>query len=136
MPIFVATPDGKVIDFGCSQPFGILEVKCPSTKSAVTPLDACADPKFFCEQAGDQCYLKTNHEYYAQVQGQTPITGAAYCDFVVYTLKGMSIQRIKSDQQFWDNMSDKLNACYFQHFISFAVSEYKCKQNEATLTRS
>ena len=26
MPNFAATPDGKVIDFGCSQPFGILEV--------------------------------------------------------------------------------------------------------------
>ena len=23
MPNFAATPDGKVIDFGCSQPFGI-----------------------------------------------------------------------------------------------------------------
>ena len=70
-----------------------------------------------------------------QVQGQMAITGAAWCDFVVYTLKGMSIQRIKFDQQFWDNMSDKLKAYYFQHFISFAVSEYKCKQNEASLTR-
>ena len=47
MPVFAATPDGKVIDFGCSQPFGILEVECPSTKSAVPPLDACADPFFF-----------------------------------------------------------------------------------------
>jgi len=42
LPVLAATPDGKVIDFGCSQPFGILEVKCPSTKSSVTPLDACA----------------------------------------------------------------------------------------------
>jgi len=69
LPVLAATPDGKVIDFGCSQPFGILEVKCPSTKSSVTPLDACSDPKFFCERVGDQCRLKTNHEYYAQVQG-------------------------------------------------------------------
>ena len=47
MPVFVATPDGRVIDFGCSQPFGVLEVNCTSTKSAITPLDACADPNFF-----------------------------------------------------------------------------------------
>ena len=47
VPIFAATPDVKVIDCGCSQLFRILEVKCPSTKSAVTPLDACADPIFF-----------------------------------------------------------------------------------------
>ena len=136
IPIFTAIPDGKVIDFGCSQLFRTLEVKCPSTKSAVTPLDACADPKFFCERVGNQCCLKTNHEYYAQVQGQMAITGAAWCDFVVYTPKGMSIQKIKFDQQFWDNMSDKLKTFYFKHFISFTVSEYKCKQNEARLTRS
>ena len=112
---------------------GKLEVKCPSKESAVTPLDACADPKFFWERVGDQCCLKTNHEYYAQVQGQMVITGAAWCDFAVYTLKGMSIQRIKFNQQFWDNVSDKLKDYNFQHFLSFAVSEYKCKQNEARL---
>ena len=55
LPVLAATPDGKVIDFGGSQPFGILKVKCPSTKSSVTPLDACDDPKFFCECVGDQC---------------------------------------------------------------------------------
>ena len=49
MPVFAATLDEKVIDFGSSQPFGILEVNCPSIKSAVTLLDACADPLFFCQ---------------------------------------------------------------------------------------
>jgi len=83
------TPDGKVIDFGCSLPCGILEVKCPPTKSAVTPLAACADPFLFCQRVGDHCCLKTDHEYYAQVQGQTVVTGAAWCDFVVYTFKRM-----------------------------------------------
>ena len=59
LPVLAGPPDGKVIAFGCSQPFGILEVKCPSTKSSVTPLDACADSKFFCERVGDQCRLLT-----------------------------------------------------------------------------
>lgn len=135
MPVFAATPDGKVIDFGCSQPFGILEVKCPSSKAAVIPLDACADPKFFCRRVGDQCRLKTDHEYYAQVQGQLAITGAAWCDFVVYTFKGMLIQRITFDLEFWDNISQKLKAYYFQHFLTFAVSEYKGQHNEARPTR-
>ena len=64
------------------------------------------------------------------------ISGAAWCDFVVYTFKGMSIQRIPFDQQFWDNISDSLQAYYFQHFITFAVSEFKAQQNKApTLTR-
>ena len=136
MPVLAATPDGKVVDFGCSQPFGILEVKCPSTKSAVTPLEACSDPKFFCRRVGDQCCLKTEHEYYAQVQGQLAITGVAWCDFIVYTFKGMSIERITFDQQFWDNLSQKLEAYYFQHFISFAASEYRTLQRGSSPTRS
>ena len=123
IPIFAATTDGKVIGFGCSQPFGKLEVKCPSKKSSVTPLDACADPKFFCERVGDQCCLKTNHEYYAQVQGQMVITGAAWCDFAVYTLKGMSMQRTKFDQQCWDNMSDHLKAFSNILFLLLSQSE-------------
>ena len=40
-----ASPDGKVIDKGCSEPYGLVEVKCPETKYRVTPLDACSDPK-------------------------------------------------------------------------------------------
>ena len=28
LPVLATTPDGKGIDFGCSHPFGILEVKC------------------------------------------------------------------------------------------------------------
>jgi len=125
IPVFAATPNGKVIDFVCSHPFGILEVKFPSTKSAVTPLDACADPKFFCQQVGDHCCLKTDHEYYAQVQDQMAVTGASWYDFAVYTFKGMSIQRISFDQEFWDNITQRLKLYYFQHFLAFAIQEYK-----------
>ena len=128
MPVLAASPDGKVIDFGCSQPFGIIEVKCPSTKSAVTPLDACSDPKFFCAKVDNHCCLKIDQEYYAQVQGQMAITGAAWCDFIVYTFKGMSIQRIVFDQHYWDTLKQKLQSYYFQNFISFAVSEHQKDQ--------
>ena len=48
-PYLGASPDGKVIDPGCSDPFGLSEVKCPETKYLVTPLDACADSTFFME---------------------------------------------------------------------------------------
>ena len=67
IPVLAATPYGKVVDFGCNEPFGIIEVKCPSTKSAVSPLDAGTDPTVFCQRIGDICCLKTGHEYYAQV---------------------------------------------------------------------
>ena len=41
--------------------FGLAEVKCPETKFQVTPLDACQDPNFFCEDINGQCKLKRTH---------------------------------------------------------------------------
>ena len=46
-PFLAASPDGKVRDAGCEEPFGLVRVKCPQTKFLVTPLDACSDPEFF-----------------------------------------------------------------------------------------
>ena len=107
-PTLACTPDGKVIDPGCTEPFGLLEVKCPETKFLVTPLDACSDSNFCCENVDGQCKLKITHPYYAQVQGQMGITGTKWCDFVVYTKKGMSIERIPFDPQYWHELEGKL----------------------------
>ena len=49
-PYLGASPDAKVIDPGCDDPFGLSEVKCPETKYLVTPLDACSDSNFFMEE--------------------------------------------------------------------------------------
>ena len=46
-PVLGASPDAKVVDFGCSLCFGLAEVKCPHTKFHVTPLEACSHPTFF-----------------------------------------------------------------------------------------
>ena len=42
--------------------------------------------------------------YYAQVQGQLAIGGRPWCDFVVYTTKGINVQRIKFDNNYWENI--------------------------------
>lgn len=122
-PTLACTPDGKVIDPGCTKPFGLLEVKCPETKFLVTPLDACSDSSFCCENVDGQCKLKITHPYYAQVQGQMGITGAKWCDFVVYTKKGMSIERIPFDPQYWHELESKLLLYHYEHFIDFAIVE-------------
>ena len=46
--------------------------------------------------------LKCTHAYYSQVQGQMAITQRKWCDSVVYTPKGPSVERIYFNQQFWD----------------------------------
>ena len=94
-------PNGKVIYPNYEDLFGLLEVKFLRTKFQVSPPDACSDPKFFCERVGNMCKLKRTHAYYAQVQGQMGCTGAQWCDLVVYTKKGMSIERIAFDRGYW-----------------------------------
>ena len=68
-PYLVASPDDKVINPGCSDPFGLSEVKCPETKYLVTPLDASSDSSFFMEDVEGKPRLKRTHKYYVQVQG-------------------------------------------------------------------
>ena len=75
------------------------------------------------EKIGDQCSLKKSHPYYAQVQGQMAITGAKWCDFIVYTNVGMHIQRIQFDSIYWSELRDKLYTYYFKNFLQFAAAE-------------
>lgn len=107
-PILGCSPDGKAIDSGSTEPFGIIEVKCPQTKFLITPKEACSDANLFCSLSDGHCKLERNHPYYAQVQGQMAITGTKWCDFVVYTKKGMSIERMPFDLQYWQELEDKL----------------------------
>ena len=97
IPFLGGSPDGQVVDFGYRYHFGLAKVKCPETKFQVTPLDACQDPDFFCEDVNGHCKLKRNHAYFTQVQGQMGVSGTSCCDFIVYTKKGISEERIPFD---------------------------------------
>ena len=114
------TPDARVIDPGSTQQFGIAEVKCPHSKFSVNPLEACSDPKFCLENENGTLKLKIKHDYYDQVQGQMGLTGAAWCDFIVYTRKGLSIERIVIDQHYWNELRRKLCQYYFMYFLPLA----------------
>lgn len=120
-PYLGASPDGKVIDNGCSEPFGLVEIKCPHSMFDVTPLDACSHRNFYLEEVDGKPKLKHGHNYYSQVQGQMAVTGARWCDFVVYTRKGLSIERIPYDPPFWLTLKESLRSFYFTHFLSFAA---------------
>lgn len=130
-PILGASPDSRVIDTGCVYHFGIAEVKCPYKYFNVHPLNAADDSKFFMEKISDkQCKLKENHMYYSQVQGQMGITGAMWCDFIVYTKVGLYVQRISFDPDFWNQLRQQLVSYFFNHFIHFAAKSYSEQQND------
>ena len=103
-PFLGASPDGAVYDPTDHQhPFGFLEVKCPYRAREVSPMEACKIPGYFCttDPTANSVKLKDSHAYYSQVQGQMAIGGRPWCDFVTYTGKGISVERIIFNELFW-----------------------------------
>ena len=115
-PFLGATPDGAVYDpSDIANPFGFLEIKCPFTARNVLPSEACDDSTFCCtfDSRTNAPTLKRSHNYYCQTQGQMAIGERPWCDFVVYTKKGIHVERIKFDKAFWkDDLLPKLKSFY------------------------
>ena len=117
-PFLGASPDGAVYDpTELTQPYGFLEVKCPYSCQSISPTEACSTSGFFCtletDSDGSQhLCLKSNHAYFAQIQGQMGIRNRPWCDFVVHTLKGISVSRVKFDNKFWEGALPKLVSFY------------------------
>lgn len=75
----------------------------------MSPEEACSRVKgFFCKLHNGKVTLQKNHKYYYQIQGALGITGRKWCDFVVWTPQGVSIERIRFDDDFWKSMVPKL----------------------------
>jgi len=133
LPFIGASPDGKVVDVGCVEQFGLVEVKCPFTKFLVTPVEACSDDKFCAELVDGKPTLKRNHMYYHQVQGQLGVTRASWCDFVIYTSMGMNIERIEFDPLFWSTLAGNLKSYFFDHFLNAAALEFRKQDDQRSI---
>ena len=113
LPFLGASPDGAAYDPSNQyHPFGFVEIKCPYSARDKTPLEAAANPSFCCSSTSSTLTLKRHHAYYAQIQGQMAIGERPWCDFVIYTSKGLSIQRILFDSQYWNENFPKLKSFY------------------------
>ena len=119
-----ASTDGHVCDLN-STGKGILEIKCPfqiqgERITHLSPYEILEKfgNDFYCISQGGNLSLKRNSNYYYQVQGGMGVTGADWCDFVVWTeakgvFKNICIERIKFDHSFWRNdMLPKLESFY------------------------
>ena len=93
--------DALVSDPSSALTRGIAEFKCPFSKKNVNPSDACDDPGFCGVIEDGKFRLKRNHGYYHQVQLQLYVGMDLYdwCDFCVYTLKGVAVERIYADTE-------------------------------------
>lgn len=100
---------------------GLDEVKCPYSARDMTIAEAVNGVKDFCLEKDDEnIRLKKNtHNYFFQVQGQLLVTGAKFCDFVVYTKKDLFIERIVPDNATMIKILEKLCSFFVEHFKPF-----------------
>ncbi|KAK2145241.1 hypothetical protein LSH36_693g02064 [Paralvinella palmiformis] len=58
-------------------PYGLLEIKCPTS-------DSVNMVQYLKKDAGGFLYLSRTHNYYFQVMTQLAVTGLPWCDFFVW----------------------------------------------------
>ena len=118
-----ATPDGIVRGEDA-----LLEVKCPyeGRTSKIKP-----GKRFpFLKDTADGPKLRTNHNYWFQVQGQLAICQREYCYFVTYTFCDVLILKIKADPQFFrSKMLPKLTEFFDSEYLPVAVDNYVSKKS-------
>lgn len=104
-PHLGASPDAKVVCDCCGE--GVVEIKSPY-KYREGLLDVTDD---FCL---DQNYdLKKTHPYYYQVQLHIHVCNVKYCDFIVWTIPEMIVNRITRDEELLQKALPIAKQCYF-----------------------
>ena len=87
-PHLDAGPDGFV-QCDCCPGKGLLEIKCPLTAKDLDPNDLRGKPQLCLRVTG----VITSHAYFTQIQGQLVIADRQYCDLVVWTTAGITMER-------------------------------------------
>lgn len=105
-----ASPDGLV---GQDH---VLEIKCPYTQRNQSLDDALAHKTFCLEKKSGIYYLKRDHAYWHQVQGQMYLTQRMLCYFVVWTTTWCIIIEIPKDPAWAVNLN-KLTDFYFSQIF-------------------
>ena len=112
-PFLGASPDGMVCGNGIT---GIIEIRCPYSIRDMTIADAISENMKCClEIVEGKYHLKQAHEYWYQVQGQLLVTGAPFCDFMVYTRKYFIVERIRPHVQTMEEIFTFLRKKYASH---------------------
>lgn len=120
LPFLACSPDGLILNENA-----ILEVKCPFSGFENPPEQLPKIRKnFYCRlDSSGKLILKKTHPYYYQIQGMLNITNKQYCDFIVYTFGGISVERIEKDVFIWKNMVEKLKRFYFNYYLPHVLTE-------------
>ncbi|XP_063216740.1 uncharacterized protein LOC134527744 isoform X1 [Bacillus rossius redtenbacheri] len=130
LPFLGATPDGLIGEHG------LVEIKCPSSAAGIDVDKAVSDGKLgylMCNDQNKVTRLKTNHDYYYQVQGQLHITNRKFALFAIWTSKDIPIKvvTVQKDDQFWkEKMEKQLTRFYFDCMVPELVDPRSTRNME------
>ena len=138
-----ASPEGVVLNKENATICGTIEIKCPYSCRNISVCEACTNKSFFCEIENNDICLKRSHYYYYQVQGAMAILKVSWCDFIVWTTKDMTVERILFDQSFWSSCFTNLRNIYIssllpeiiypRHHLSLDILQYVRRHRKRVL---
>ena len=106
-----ASPDGLVYDK--EELVGIVEVKCP-WRLHDTKIQQANDWAKWLDYISPSFKLSSSHPYYHQVQGELAATGAAWCDFFVWSPQQVLTIRVLPDQYWQETLLPSIKRYYME----------------------
>ena len=109
-PHIGASPDSTVQCDCCGE--GLVEIKCPyCLKDKSVNQHDC-----LIADSNGKLSLNPNHQYYYQVQTQMFVCKREYCDFFIWTPKGLFQQRVLPNNEFWNDVL-KIATFFFRRVV-------------------
>ena len=99
---------------------GKVEIKCPEEYRDLSPRDICKISTLNpCVEVAENNNIlsRDNHYYYDQVQFQLGVSCQSWCDFVLYTNKGLVVDRTRYYEEHWDQLKQDLLTFYFKYYL-------------------
>lgn len=121
-----ASPDGLLFADEKEErefsPSGIIEIKCPYTFRDLNIRLEAARGNEIPPYLTRDLKLRQTTDYYQQIQGQLHLTGARFCDFIVWTPHGHIVDRVDLDEDWALHCVPKLEA-FWKHVFGAKLNE-------------
>ena len=114
-PHLGCSPDRRVYDPSESDPWGLLEIKCPQNAEY-------AGCQYLRRTSQGLYQLKKSHQYYVQVLTQMALTGCTWCDFFVRCKDDHHWERIYFVEQDFVDIKTRIDKFFFQFYLPVVMS--------------
>lgn len=120
-PFLGASPDGLISCKCCGE--GLLEMKCSYLFKNKTPHEACTDHHYHVYlDHNNSVRLKESSSWYTQIQGQMGVCKKPWCHFILYTKKGIAVDRIYFDNQLYEKIVNASKKFYEKYIVNALIN--------------